>query len=119
MKTSALSNHLHGLFLAQGGIPSAPAMKFPKLPSLANLETISASEIQKRKARASAVGSAITDEFIRQGRGYERPSDIDGKTDPLSLADIEARRVVREIQSELRARNTYHGSDRPIRKPQF
>lgn len=48
-------------------------------------KTMSAGKINTELDAVSALRSQITDEFIAAGRGYERPSDWQDKTDPLSL----------------------------------
>lgn len=60
-------------------------MKFPKLSSK-DPGGMTNGQLNSEDKRLSAIGSKITDEFIRDGRGHERPSDWFSKTDPLSLA---------------------------------
>jgi hypothetical protein len=60
-------------------------------------------------------GAEINAALIAAGRGHERPSDIRGKTDPLSVRFNEQVAAVCEVADEQRRRMAWHGTLRPIR----
>jgi hypothetical protein len=69
--------HEGGEWTSEGGTPAKK--KTPK-----DVSTMSASEINKELDKLDEKSSAVTDEFIQQGRGYEKSFDILKQNDPLS-----------------------------------
>jgi hypothetical protein len=73
-----------------------------------------AAEINKRLDVLDQESSAITDEFIATGRGYERPSERRHKTDPLSLRDAQNAHDRYVLHAEIARR---YGPGAPSRLP--
>ena len=88
-------------------------MKTAKISSI-DPGTMTAGEINKELDRLDTHDSALTDQMIADGRGFERPSDYFRKTDPLSLAmrGISDRRVALRVEIESR-----YGPGAPRRLP--
>jgi hypothetical protein len=66
--------------------------------------TMTAGKINAELDRLDALSSTVTQEFIATGRGHERPSDWEHKTDPLSLRSRAVSDRYRELRSEIEYR---------------
>lgn len=75
---------------------------------------LTASQLDKALSRASKTVSAIMDELIAQGRGYEKISVIRSKSDELSLRAVAALDISNELHDEEMRRLRYHASLRRI-----
>jgi len=62
--------------------------------------------------------SATASEFISSGRGYEKPSETRTKTDPLSQRANAESEVHNHLVDEMRRRESYSGSLKPIPESQ-
>lgn len=69
-----------------------------------NVKDMTAGEINRELDKLDKVFSKLNDTFIAVGRGNERPSELQGKTDPLSLAMLDAFAKNRELQIEIELR---------------
>jgi len=61
-------------------------------------------------------GSAINQEMIDAGRGYEKPSETRTKSDPLSQRKNAASDVHSHLVTEMQRRESAHGSLKPLRE---
>jgi len=78
------------------------------------LKDMSGTELRRTYEKEQAVGSKLNRRMIDEGRGHDRPSDIRGKTDPLSREMNEHFDRHGAIVSEMRQREQWHGSiERP------
>ena len=82
--------------------------------SATNTATMSAGAINKELDRLDARNSELGQQMIDEGRGFERPSDYQNKTDPLSseLNQISDRRM--NLRIEIQSR---YGPGAPSRLP--
>ena len=80
------------------------------------LDTMPAGQLAKAYDKAFAEVSAINRALIDAGRGSERGSETQEKSDPLSLRYIAANDRFSAIVEEQRARRSWHGGTGPIRR---
>lgn len=78
------------------------------------INKLTASQLDKRLSRADKNLSAIMDELIQAGRGYEKLSQIRAKSDELSLRAATALDISNELHNEEMRRLRYHASLRRI-----
>jgi hypothetical protein len=71
-------------------------------------------QLRARGEMLSKRGAEINAALIAAGRGHERPSDIRGKSDPLSVAWQECVAAVCEVSDEHARRMRWHGTLRRI-----
>ena len=76
---------------------------------------MSAAQLTKAMDKASLESSKITNMLIDAGRGYERPSDMLSKSDPLSLKYQKNSNLLQDLYAEKNRRITYHGNLRPVK----
>ena len=76
---------------------------------------MSAAQLTKAMEKASTESSKITQMMIDAGRGYERPSDMMKKSDPLSLKYQKSASFLQDLYAEKSRRITYSGTMRPIK----
>lgn len=77
---------------------------------------LSARKLESAYAALSAESSALCDEFIAAGRGYELPTETRLLTDPLALRWIANAAQLGAIIAEKNTRKMWHGSLKPIRR---
>jgi hypothetical protein len=68
------------------------------------LREMTARELNTLKDRALKTSSALVDEMINSGRGYERPTETYTKTDDLSLRCISNWDLISAILDEMERR---------------
>lgn len=77
-------------------------------------------ELARKLAQAAAATSALNDELIAAGRGFEKLRDTVAKgragADELSVRYAKASGLEAELRGEEARRLAYHGSTRRIRK---
>lgn len=76
---------------------------------------LTAPQLRARGEMLGKRGAEINAAFIAAGRGHERPSDIRGKSDPLSVRFNEQLAAVCEVSDEQARRMRYHGTLQPIK----
>ena len=76
---------------------------------------MSAAQLTKAMEKASTESSKITQMMIDAGRGYEYPSDMMKKSDPLSLKYQKSASLLQDLYAEKNRRMTYSGTMRPIK----
>lgn len=69
-----------------------------------DVSEMSAAAINREMESLSRKMSALNDEMIEVGRGHERPSDTEGKTDPLSVRFNAARSRWADLRYEVKRR---------------
>ena len=78
------------------------------------VECMTAGEINKALDRLDKVRSALNDEFIAVGRGYETPSETMKMNDPLAERWKQHSEAARELRFEISRR---YGPGAPSRLP--
>lgn len=77
--------------------------KAPRL-STRDPATMTQGQINAELEKLSGIRSKLGQQMIDDGRGHERPTDMVGKTDPLSLAIFAVSDRQGDLQSEIRTR---------------
>ncbi len=81
------------------------------------LERLSACEIEALEAKRYALVSANTRDLIDAGFGEMRGSEIRAMTHPLADTYRLVNDSWQEVITEIKARERYHGSHKPIKRP--
>lgn len=76
--------------------------------------TLTAGEINKELDKIDVIDREVGQHLIAAGRGYERPTDMEGKQDPLSLLANAMRRRYGDLYREIQLR---YGPGAPSRLP--
>ena len=90
--------------------------KAPTIPTLTTAEVSawSPSKINTALDRLEKLSSALTDEFIAAGRGYEKPSETETLSDPLAERYKRIQRAQSMLRIEIALR---YGPGAPRRLP--
>ncbi len=80
-----------------------------------NPAAMSETQLRKALARIDKESSAMCDEFIAAGRGYEKPTDTWKLNDPLALRWKAMLEAHGPIQVERDRRTAWHGTLKRIR----
>ena len=80
------------------------------------LDTLTATQIVRRRDWLGAKVDAAQSALIRAGRGSERVQETLAKADPLALAFNVNFKALQEVYAEMNTRKRYSGTFRPIRR---
>lgn len=80
------------------------------------MENYTAKKLLAEMEKADKAFWKIFDEFIKVGRGMDKPSEIIGRTDPLSIRYAESFDLNAALESEHSLRMDHHGSPKPIKQ---
>lgn len=80
------------------------------------MEKYTAKKLLDEMEKADKAFWKIVDELIKVGRGMDKPSEIIGRFDPLSIKYAELFDLNAALENEHSARIDHHGSAKPIKQ---